>query len=156
RLIANYDGTGNGDLSGNGSGNAPGNYLLIQPDGTRIHLAQHLDFVSNRWSHQANDGSFIVFNPLNGKLRYTDGTLVTFDLVNNRLLPTNIRSNNGDSITIAYKTFVKNNPDPNLNFPFRWAIDYVYDTLGRYVRFNYDATPRLVSISTKDIGGTTD
>ncbi|HXF39383.1 MAG TPA: BACON domain-containing carbohydrate-binding protein, partial [Blastocatellia bacterium] len=156
RLIDNYDNTGSGDLSGVGQANAPGSYLLIQPDGTRIHLQQTYDSASGRWSHNSKDGSFISFNPLNGKLRYTDGTLVTFDLINNRRLPSSIRTNNGDTITIAYKTFVKNNPDPSLNFPFRWAIDYIYDSLGRYVRFNYDSTPRLVSITAKDKGGATD
>jgi hypothetical protein len=88
RLIDNYDGVGN--------------WLLIQPDGTRTHM-QSL----GNGSAQSSDGTFIALNTNNGKLRYPDGTLVKFDLVNNRWLPTSIRSRNGDLITIGYRQVSK-------------------------------------------------
>jgi hypothetical protein len=133
RLLQDYDGAGN--------------WLLLAPDGTRTHLSASLG--------GSTDGSFISFNPVNGKVRYADGTLVDFDVVNNRWLPTKIRTANGQKITIAYKTFVKNISDPNY-FPFRWAIDSIQDTVGRYIYFNYDPTTKyLTSITAPDQGSGT-
>src|SRR5262249_30765305 len=66
RIIQNYDNTGTGDQSGSGSSNAPGNYLLVQPDGSRILLQQYYDSPSARWLHKSTDGTFITFNLLNG------------------------------------------------------------------------------------------
>ncbi|MEK6289714.1 MAG: hypothetical protein AABO57_28695, partial [Acidobacteriota bacterium] len=116
RLVDNYDGVGN--------------WLLIQPDGTRTHLQLQSGIASS------TDGSFITLNPLNGKLRYPDGTLVKYDLVNNRWLPASIRNRNGDLIVIGYRNYVKNSNDPNY-FPVRWAIDQITDTLGRVIQFRY-------------------
>lgn len=103
---------------------------MIQPDGTRTHLQLQSGIASS------TDGSFITLNPLNGKLRYPDGTLVKYDLVNNRWLPASIRNRNGDLIVIGYRNYVKNSNDPNY-FPVRWAIDQITDTLGRIIQFHY-------------------
>jgi RHS repeat-associated protein len=133
RLLENYDNAGN--------------WLLLGPDGTRTHLDGTLG--------QSTDGSFISLNTLNGKIRYPDGTLVDFDLWYNRWVPTKIRTRNGDQITIAYKPYVKNQTDPN-HFPFRWAIDSIQETSGRYITFNYDPTTKyLTSITSPDQGGGT-
>lgn len=137
RIIQNYDNTGTGDQSGSGFSNAPGNYLLLQPDGSRILLQQYYDSPSARWLHKSTDGTFLTFNPLNGKLRYPDATLVKYDLINNRLLPSSIRTRNGDLITIGYKTFLKNQPNPVDDFKYRWAISTITDTLGRVTQFHY-------------------
>ncbi|HEY3138935.1 MAG TPA: RHS repeat-associated core domain-containing protein, partial [Blastocatellia bacterium] len=157
RLIDNYDGTARGDKSGLGQANAPGNFLLLQPDGTRIHLQQTYDAGAGLWMANSTDGSFITLNTYNGKLRYPDGTLVDFDFIqqNGRWLPTVIRNANGQKITIAYKPYVKTQSDPNY-FPFRWAIDSIQDTAGRYVTFNYDQTTHyLTSITAPDQGSGT-
>jgi RHS repeat-associated protein len=136
RLIDNYDGAGN--------------WLLLGPDGTRIHLQTQID-----GTLKSTDGSFITLNPTNGKLRYPEGTLLDFDVINNRWLPTMVRTANGQQITIAYKTYVKNSSDPNY-FPVRWAIDSIQDTVGRYIHFNYDPTTHyLTSITAPDQGGGT-
>jgi len=174
RIIQNYDNTGTGDQSGSGSSNAPGNYLLVQPDGSRILLQQYYDSPSARWLHKSTDGTFITFNLLNGKLRYPDGTLVKYDLLdNNRLLPKSIRTRNGEQITIGYKTFLKNQPDQIDDFRYRWAINTITDSLGRIIQFHYygekvggqvvpgyeaDSNERpddaLAAITVPDFGGT--
>jgi RHS repeat-associated protein len=137
RIIQNYDNTGTGDQSGSGSSNAPGNYLLVQPDGSRIFLQQYYDSQFGRWLHKSTDGTFIQFNTVAGKLRYPDGTLVKYDMLeNNRLLPKSIRTRNGDQTTISYKTFVKDQQEPN-NFKYRWAINTITDSLGRIIQFHY-------------------
>ena len=113
RLVDNYDNQQN--------------WLLIQPDGTRIHLQHQSD-----GTLASTDGSFIIMNPTNGKLRYPDGTLVTYSHAqNNRWLPVSIRSRNGDIVTISYR---QHSPS---TFPVRWAIDQITDTLGRITTFHY-------------------
>ncbi len=66
-------------------------------------------------------------------------------LYNNRLLPTQITDRNGNYIQIAYKSF----------FPWNQAIDYVRDTLGRYIQFSYDGCANLVSITAQALGSGT-
>jgi hypothetical protein len=121
RIIKNYDGTAGGTQ------NAPGNYLLIQPDGTRIHLQQSNP--GGVWRHDSTDGTFLRFNSQN-ELTYPDGTIVYYNLHENRLLPATIKNRNGQSITIAYHP-------KTASFPYRWAIRDICDTLGRYIRFRY-------------------
>jgi hypothetical protein len=123
RLIENYDNQGN--------------WLLIQPDGTRIHLQKQTG-----GGLASTDGSFITVGAgtggaVNGKLRYPDGTLVTYsNAQNGRWLPGSIRSRNGDRITIAYKQYNNTTGDPHY-FPYMWAISQITDTLGRIITFNY-------------------
>jgi RHS repeat-associated protein len=153
RLIDNYDNQGNG--------------LLIQPDGTRIHLQKQTG-----GSLASTDGSFISMGArssgaLNGKLRYPDGTLVTYsNAQNGRWLPVSIRSRNGDQITIAYRQYNTTAGDPHY-FPYMWAISQITDTLGRIITFNYygdtgypeDTTSKpkyaLATITAPDQGGGT-
>jgi hypothetical protein len=66
-------------------------------------------------------------------------------LLNNRLLPTQITDRNGNYVQVAYKSF----------FPWKQAIDYVRDTLGRYIQFNYDGCSSLVSITAPAFGSGT-
>ena len=94
--------------------------LLTQP--------QKLNGPIYKWD--SNDGTFIHLSRT-GKLKYPDGTWINYQDVNNRFLPTSIRTRNGDLITIAYRTYSSS------TFKYRWAIDYIYDSLGRYVRFKY-------------------
>jgi hypothetical protein len=86
-----------------------------------------------------------------GTLFYNDGTKVTIGKVNNRLLPTQIADTNGNYVQVAYKW--------ETNYP-GIAINYIVDTLGRVIQFNYGEWPAppgstlLTSISTPT-GGVT-
>ncbi len=137
-------------------GNPTGKYLLIGADGTRHYLG------SGTWMSggifQTSDGSHIIFNgnaQNGGTLTYKDGTNVSITPVNNRLLPTQITDTNGNYIQVAYK------PDCYTDqsgthcgiFP-PTSIEYISDTLGRRIEFQYDSTGKLTSITTPGFGGT--
>jgi hypothetical protein len=116
-------------------------FMLIDGDGTRHALGLGQDYGNNTLS--TTDGSHITYvgNAANGGTLYTnDGTAVTIGKVNNRLLPTMITDTNGNYIQIAYKW--------EANFP-GIAINYIVDTLGRVIQFNYEAynSTNLTSIS---------
>ncbi len=148
RLIENYDSTRTGNGSGSSQSNSPGNRLLIQPDGTRVHLQQSWDFVGQEWDFNSTDGTFLHLSMSNNRLKYPDGTVVKYQDTNNRLLPVWIRTRNGDKVTIAYK------PYNSSTFKFRWAIDNINDSLGRVIQFNYDpSTGALVSVTAPDENG---
>lgn len=157
RLIPNYDNTLTGDGSSVGQSNAPGNYLWIGPDGTRVQLTQQYDPVAQKWNHTSADGLFTSFNPRSQNLRYSDGTFVTYFSVNNRLLPIKIRNTNGDQITIDYRQYSSS------TFPNRFAINKITDSLGRIVQFYYygDAQypsgplAKLAAITAPDQGSST-
>lgn len=129
RIVKNYDNTAQGNATGTGIGNNPGNRLLIQPDGSRIHLQANYISAENQYEWDTTDGTFIHMND-HGRLRYPDGTNIQYSEPNGRLVPTSIKDKNGDSITIAYRT-------KDANFPYRWAIDFITDTLGRIIQFKY-------------------
>ncbi|MEK6301164.1 MAG: RHS repeat-associated core domain-containing protein [Acidobacteriota bacterium] len=127
-------------------------FMLIEPNGTRRSLGVGTDYGSN--TLQTTDGSHITYvgNAADGgTLFYNDGTTVTIGKVNNRLLPTQITDTNGNYIQVAYKW--------ETNFP-GIAINYIVDTLGRVISFNYGEWPappgstRLTSIRTPT-GGVT-
>jgi YD repeat-containing protein len=120
-------------------------YLLIDPDGTRHLLGVAPSSGTN--TLETSDGTHIQYvgNSSYGEVRYPDGTRVAIGLYNNRLLPTQITDRNGNYIQIAYKYF----------FPWNQAIDYVRDTLGRYIQFNYDGCSNLVSITAPAFGSGT-
>ncbi|HXG65220.1 MAG TPA: hypothetical protein VNO70_08935, partial [Blastocatellia bacterium] len=148
RIVQNYDGTCTGTCSGSDQNNRPGNRLLIQPDGTRTHLAQFWDTTDLKWKFRSTDGAFLLLNGLTGRLLYPDGTMVNYDTVNNRLLPVWVRTPNGDRLNITYKDH-----DPN-TFKYRWAIEHIQDSLGRYINFHYDPTTgALTHITAPDNGG---
>jgi RHS repeat-associated protein len=79
---------------------------------------------------------------MSGTLYYNDGTAVTISKVNNRLLPTQITDSNGNYIQIAYHW--------ETNFP-PMAINYIVDTLGRVISFNYGQWPAPSSTSLSSI-----
>ena len=123
-------------------------YLLIDPDGTRHYLGS--GYYSQAGSYQTNDGSHIRFSgnaSTGGTVTYADGTSVYMPVVNNRLLPAQILDTNGNYLQIAYKDSTQGYSE--------LALDYVTDTLGRKVQFNYDANYRLTSITAPGFGGTT-
>jgi len=130
RIIRNYDGSATGDGSSIGLANAPGSCLLIQGDGTRIHFVQRWDSVGGVWNLES-DGEHTTFNPRNFKLRYNDGTLVRYFVKNNKLLPNEIKTRNGDVISMEYRDY------DLVNFPNRFSLDRITDTLGRIIQFYY-------------------
>ena len=134
-----------------GSGSST-KYVLIDPDGTRHYLGTGSDTTTSTYT--TSDGSHITFvgsKASGGSLYFNDGTKVTITVTNNRLLPTKIRDANGNYISIGYKTYNSS------TFPWRQALDYVTDTLGRALQFNYDSCANLSSITVPAFGsGTTD
>lgn len=116
-------------------------FMLIDPDGTRHALGTGQDYGNN--TLQTSDGSHLTYvgnAAAGGTLHTNDGTAIAISKVNNRLLPTMIIDTNGNYIQIAYKW--------QTNFP-GIALDYIVDTLGRVIQFNYDAynITNLTSIS---------
>jgi hypothetical protein len=79
---------------------------------------------------------------------------VTFYPVNNRLLPVGIGDTNGNSVSISYMTFSGGGCQTGAGFAWRTAINYIYDSLGRVIQFNYDSCNNLISISAPGLGGT--
>jgi hypothetical protein len=118
-------------------------YMLIDPNGTRHLLGTGP--TSTNSTLQTTDGSHITFvgNAANGGTLYSnDGTKVTIGKVNNRLLPTQITDTNGNYVQVAY---VSNTSFPGI------AINYIVDTLGRVIQFNYGQWPAPTSTSLSSI-----
>jgi YD repeat-containing protein len=137
-------------------GNPTGKYLLIDPDGTRHYLGTGTFLEGG--SLQTSDGTHITFigNANYGRtLIYKNGTSIQITPVNNRLVPTQIFDTNGNLIEIAYK------PDCYYDqsgghcgvFP-PTSIDYITDTLGRRIQFQYDSNGKLTAITVPAFGGT--
>jgi hypothetical protein len=101
KIIRNYNATAAGDKSGVGSGNSPGDYLMVASDGTRIRLAAQYDVAAGRWLHESDEGSFLQFDPRSGEMRYPDGGRTIYSSVNGSLLPTAMIGTNGGAITMT-------------------------------------------------------
>src|SRR5262249_23005249 len=136
KIIRNYNATATGDGSGIGSGNSPGDYLLVAGDGTRKRLAVRYDATAGRWFHESDDGSFLQFDPRSGEMRYPDGSRTIYSSVNGCLLPTAIIGTNGGAITISYRDYCEGTGCVRV-FRRRTALSAIRDTLGRYVTFHY-------------------
>jgi hypothetical protein len=131
-----------------GGGNPACKYMWVEPDGTRRYLGSGY-WSSGNGPFETSDGSHIVYlgnAQTGGYLNYPDGTSVTISVVNNRLLPTQVTSRNGDYVQVAYKD------DPTTYAPM--AIDWVTDTLGRQIQFQYDSNYRVSQITAPGLGGT--
>lgn len=126
-------------------------YLLVDPDGTR-HYLQQISLSSD--VYETTDGTHITYwgGVSGGTLYYNNGTRIGYSSINNRLLPAGIYDTNGNYIQIAYKPTVDEYGVATVYAPA--AIDYVTDTLGRIIRFNYDAGGKLTSITAPGWGGT--
>jgi RHS repeat-associated protein len=136
KIIRNYNATATGNSSGVGSGNSPGDYLLVAGDGTRIRLAAKYDAATDRWLHESDDGSFLQFNSRSGEMRYPDGSRMIYSSVNGCLLPTALISSNGGAITMTYRDYCEGAGCVRV-FRHRTALSAVRDTLGRYLTFHY-------------------
>src|SRR5215210_8334690 len=118
--------------------------MLVGPDGTRHSLSS----ASQGGPLETTDGTHIVYTGdawNGGDLHYPNGTTAVITVVNNRLLPITIIDKSGNYIQVAYK------PECDLSgycdvFP-PMAIDYIIDTLGRRIEFQYDSNGKLTSIT---------
>ncbi len=105
-------------------------YTYIEPDGSRHELNSGVNSGSPT-IFTSFDSTYIEFDSSSKKLRFMNGTCVTFGStsVNDFLfLPTQIKDRNGNFITIQNQTQSNNNV----------VIDYIIDTLGRYIDFFYE------------------
>jgi RHS repeat-associated protein len=140
-------------------------YTLVEPNGTRRYLGGGSASVTGAPppypTYWTNDGSYIAYvgdAVHGGELYYPSGAKYDINLVNNRLLVTQITSCNGNFIQASYmhNTYDGNgNPIPPVYSPL--ALNYVVDTLGRQINFGYDTssgTGLLTSI-TGPAGGAT-
>ncbi|MCM3870117.1 MAG: hypothetical protein ND895_05400 [Pyrinomonadaceae bacterium] len=104
-------------------------FLLITPDGGHVELRQ----VNASTLYEAADSSHLIFNAATLKLRTTDGTQLSYALKGGEYQCTEIKDQNGNYITVNYTNFDR--------------IDTVVDTLSRTIKFNYDGTNYLTSIT---------
>lgn len=120
-------------------------FIWLDPDGTPHFLGY--DTLYGNATLQTTDGTHITFvrtSVYGGTLYYNDGTQVTISNYNNRMLATQIKDSNGNFVGVSYKYGVQS--------PL--AIDYVTDTQGRQIQFNYDVSGNLISITAPGYGGT--
>jgi YD repeat-containing protein len=107
-------------------------YLLITPSGSRVELRQ----VGTSNVYEAGDSSYLQLTD-NGSgnltLRPTDGSQLSYTLINGQYQCTQIKDRNGNYITINY------HPDGRINT--------ITDTLARVITFNYDDYLNLNSIT---------
>ncbi|HJQ24948.1 MAG TPA: RHS repeat-associated core domain-containing protein [Blastocatellia bacterium] len=138
RIIPNYD----------VPAGFPGNYLLIEADGTRTPLIAQGGTI-----YRSDDGRFIEYDTTSKGLGYPDGTVVFYDFVGTKLVPETIRDINGNSIDITYIYSCADalrveacTCGSGCVRPPRQAINYITDTLGRTVTFYYKADGNLAEI----------
>lgn len=126
-------------------------FVLIDSDGTRHYLGSGPGNTST--TYQTSDGSHITYvgGATGGTLYYNNGMSKDVAIIHNRLLVQTVTDPNGNQFSIYYKSL-----------PQTWcanqqgyqAIDYIYDTLGRIIQFNYDSCNNLTSIDVPGYGGT--
>jgi RHS repeat-associated protein len=116
---------------------APVPYALTDPDGTRHQLAPVTQ--GGVTYYETTDGTFIRVDgytatfPDGTKIRYfTEGAAGSPA----RHFPTSITDRHGNMIQMVYKDV-------------HGRLDYIRDTLSRYIRFHYDTTPeqKLVAVT---------
>src|SRR5262249_12354460 len=118
-------------------------FIYIAPDGTRHDPAYN----SSTGYYESYDSSYIRFNLGSRILQMPNGTRVYFQVDSmsnsiNQFLPNYIIDRNGNFINIYYQTLSNGVV----------AIQYLIDTAGRRIDFNYQNN-RLVSISQNRNGG---
>src|SRR5262245_56069872 len=118
--------------------------IYMAPDGARNDLAYN----PTTSSYESYDSTYLRFDLATRILRAPDGTQFHFaaDSFANgdaRFLPTLIKDRNGNFINIYYRTLTNNSV----------VLDYVIDTAGRRIDFNYQNN-RLVSVSQNRNGAT--
>lgn len=150
---------GFGKMMRMGSG---GGCMMVDADGTRRSFTgsssaySYNGYYSNYFSGHTADGSFVDYScsytyssyyggSISGSARLANGTTVTYasgTASGDQAYPTQITDAQGNYITISYV----NNRGPE--------IQTVTDTLGRVIRFGYDSSNRLVSITAPRLDNT--
>jgi YD repeat-containing protein len=114
-------------------------FLMITPSGRRVELRQ-TDVAS---VYEAVDSSYLQLTEDAGGqallVRATDGTQMTYMLINGEYRCTSIKDGNGNYITINYTT--------------TGHLNSITDTVGREITFHYDANQRLLAIKQARAGG---
>ena len=122
-------------------------FTLTDSDGTRHEMSKANASNPNETIYQSTDGTFILYDSVSHILTYTDGTRVEYGasgVSGKRSYPIKITDRNGNYLLVSYR----NGTGPQ--------IATVKDTLARYVRFNYDASARLVTITAPHYAGGAD
>lgn len=105
-------------------------FMLITPNGKRVELRQ----VGTSPLYEAADSSHLLLDTTSTMtLSTTDGTQLLYDWQGSDFQCTEIKDRNGNFITINYNEFGR--------------IDTIVDTLNRTIRFNYDGSESLISIT---------
>lgn len=108
-------------------------YMLITPSGAHVEL--RLTATAN--VYEAVDSSHLQLQVINNGnnllVRPTDGTRMTFALIDNAWRCTEVKDRNGNYLTVAYNSY--------------GDIATITDTMLRVVNFNYDSYANLVSIT---------
>lgn len=115
-------------------------YLYIAPDGARHLLAQ----VGSSNIYVSYDSSYIEYDKSTKVMRTMGGTQITFEtplyqakVVGKRLLPKTIKDRNGNYLTITNAEIANSNGVTNSTHD--WGIDFITDTLGRKINFDYES-----------------
>ncbi|MGH9798734.1 MAG: hypothetical protein ACRD82_00060, partial [Blastocatellia bacterium] len=123
--------------------------IFISPDGTRHDMGYN----SALAKYESYDSSYLKFDGAAQIMYLPDGTQMKFgvysydvNVLDFLALPIEIKDRNGNFMTIAYR-------DLTTSAGVKKVLDYVTDTAGRRIDFNYQNN-RLISIS-QDRGGTT-
>lgn len=104
-------------------------FLLVGSDGSRTELRQ----VGTSTLYESIDSSHMLLNASTMVLRTSDGTQLKYVQIGDQYNCTEIKDRNGNYLTVTYAAFS--------------GIDTIVDTLGRRVKFNYDSSGTLTSIT---------
>ncbi len=104
-------------------------FLLVGPDGSRTELRQ----VGSSTLYEAADSSHLLLDAGTMTLRTAEGTQLSYQLIAYEYQCTQVKDRNGNYLSINYTPFGR--------------IDTVTDTLDRRIKFNYDASGWLTSIT---------
>lgn len=140
---------GFGKIVGMGAGGS----LIIDPDGTRHGFTGSVTQYSNGsvdFTGRTTDGTFIDYETYStsagiqsATVKIPNGTIIRYGAAGSGgVYPTSITDADGNYVAITYR----NNAGPQ--------IDVVTDTLGRTVKFYYDANNLLTAVEGPGLGGT--
>lgn len=104
-------------------------FLLVGSDGSRTELRQ----VDDSLLFEAADSSYLLLDSTTMILRAPDGTQLSYVQMGSDFNCTEIKDRNGNYLTINYNASGR--------------INTVVDTLARQIKFNYDASGWLTSIT---------
>jgi len=139
------------DLTGWYANSITGKYAILYfaPDGTRHDLSYN----TTSGLFESYDSSYIKFDAAAQVMYFSNGTKVKYgaysydtNVRDYQALPIEVKDRNGNFITIVYK-------DLTTSAGTKKAIDYVTDTVGRRIDFNYQSN-LLTSVSQTRDGNT--